>query len=123
MKFLFLIPLSLFLFSPNGYSIDIDGNFAVWGKGSKSCHNFNIARNTEKENAFKHYLMGYLTASNVQMADTYKVAGEMNLHNIMDWLENHCETHPVIAFEKALGSFIIQNYKSRLKRSEQNYTR
>lgn len=117
MKYLLFIPLCFFLFPLHGYAIDSNGHFAVWGKGSKSCHSFNIAKNTKHEDAFKHYIMGYLTASNVQIADTYRIAGEMDIHNILDWLGNHCETHPVIAFEKALADFIIQNYENRLKQS------
>ena len=123
MKYLFPTLLYLFLLPLHGYAVDNDGNFAIWGKGSKSCHSFNIARNTENEDAFKHYIMGYLTASNVQMANTYSIAGKKNIHNILDWLTDHCETHPVIAFEKALADFIMQNYDNRMQQSPKKHMR
>ncbi len=102
---------------------DKDGNFAIWGKGNKSCHNYNISRNTDEEQRFKDYIMGFLTAFNVQMPETYRVSGNMNLDEILAWLDDYCQLKPVISFEQSLSDFIIENRDERMKRSPSKYRR
>ncbi|MCH8845847.1 MAG: hypothetical protein IIC11_03790 [Proteobacteria bacterium] len=102
---------------------DKDGNFAIWGKGNKSCHNYNISRNTDEEQRFKDYIMGFLTAFNVQMPETYRVSGNMNLDEILAWLDDYCQLKPVISFEQSLSDFIIENRDKRMKRSPSKYRR
>ena len=102
---------------------DKDGNFAIGGKGNKSCHNYNISRNTDEEQRFKDYIMGFLTAFNVQMPETYRVSGNMNLDEILAWLDDYCQLKPVISFEQSLSDFIIENRDERMKRSLSKYRR
>ncbi len=102
---------------------DSNGHFAIWGKGNKSCHSYSISRNTDEEQRFKDYIMGYLTAFNVQLPDTYRVAGQMNLNDILAWLDDYCELKPVIAFEQSLADFITENYDERMKKSPSKYRR
>ncbi len=102
---------------------DKDGNFAIWGKGNKSCHNYNISRNTDEEQRFKDYIMGFLTAFNVQMPETYRVSGNMNLDEILAWLDDYCQLKPVMSFEQSLADFIIENRDERMKRSPSKYRR
>ena len=54
-------------------AVDSNGHYAIWGKGNKSCHSYNISKNTDEEQRFKDYIMGYLTAFNVQMPETYRI--------------------------------------------------
>ncbi len=102
---------------------DKDGNFAIWGKGNKSCHSYNSSRNTDEEQRFKDYIMGFLTAFNVQMPETYRVSGNMNLDEILAWLDDYCQLKPVMSFEQSLADFIIENRDERMKRSPSKYRR
>ncbi len=102
---------------------DNNGNFAIWGKGNKSCHSYNISRNTDEEQRFKDYIMGYLTAFNVQMPETYRISGNMNLDGILTWLDDYCQLKPIMAFEQSLADFIIENHDERMQRSPSKYRR
>ena len=102
---------------------DNNGNFAIWGKGNKSCHSYNISRNTDEEQRFKDYIMGYLTAFNVQMPETYRISGNMKLDEILTWLDDYCQLKPIIAFEQSLADFIIENHDERMQRSPSKYRR
>ncbi len=102
---------------------DSNGHFAIWGKGNKSCHSYSISRSTDEEQRFKDYIMGYLTAFNVQMPETYRISGKMNLDEILIWLDDYCELKPVLAFEQTLADFIIEHHDKRMKRSPSKYRR
>ncbi|MCH8079323.1 MAG: hypothetical protein IIA06_06035 [Proteobacteria bacterium] len=102
---------------------DNNGHFAIWGKGNKSCHSYNISRNTDEEQRFKDYIMGYLTAFNVQMPETYRISGNMKLDEILTWLDDYCQLKPIIAFEQSLADFIIENHNERMQRSPSKYRR
>ena len=104
-------------------AVDSNGHYAIWGKGNKSCHSYNISKNTDEEQRFKDYIMGYLTAFNVQMPETYRISGNMNLDEILVWLDDYCELKPVLAFEQSLADFIIENHDKRMKRSPSRYRR
>jgi len=123
MKYLSSILFLLALVPIQSQAADSKGHFAIWGKGNKSCHSYNISRNTDEEQRFKDYIMGYLTAFNVQMPETYRVAGHMNLNEILSWLDDYCELKPIMAFEQSLADFIIENHDKRMKKSPSRYQR
>jgi len=123
MKHLCSILFLLAMIPIQSQAADNNGHFAIWGKGNKSCHSYNISRNTDEEQRFKDYIMGYLTAFNVQMPETYRVAGHMNLNDILVWLDDYCELKPIMAFEQSLADFITENYAERMKKSPLKYRR
>ena len=123
MKYLSSILFLLALVPMQSQAADSKGHFAIWGKGNKSCHSYNISRNTDEEQRFKDYIMGYLTAFNVQMPETYRIAGHMNLNEILSWLDDYCELKPIMAFEQSLADFIIENHDKRMKKSPSKYQR
>ena len=122
MKYLSILFL-LAMLPLQSQAADSNGNFAIWGKGAKSCHSYNISRGTEEEQGYKDYIMGYLTALNVQLPDTYRVSGEMNLNDIMAWLDDYCGLKPILPFEQSLTDFIKDNYDKRMKKSPSKYRR
>ena len=123
MKHLSSILFLLAIIPIQSQAVDNNGHFAIWGKGNKSCHSYNISRNTDEEQRFKDYIMGYLTAFNVQMPETYRVAGRMNLNDILVWLDDYCGLKPIMAFEQSLADFITENYAERMKKSPSKYRR
>ena len=123
MKHLSSILFLLTVIPIQAQAIDDNGNFAIWGIGSKSCHNYNISRNTDEERRYKDYIMGYLTAFNVQMPDTYRIAGKMNINEILAWLDDYCSLKPILSFEQSLEDFVTENYDKRMKKSPSQFRR
>jgi len=123
MKHLSSILFLLALIPLQSQAADSNGHFAIWGKGNKSCHSYNISRNSDEEQRFKDYIMGYLTAFNVQMPETYRVAGHMKLDEILIWLDDYCQLKPIMAFEQSLADFIVENYDKRMKKSPSKFRR
>jgi hypothetical protein len=94
---------------------DRDGNYAVWGVGSRSCHTFNKARGNGDSEGYENYVMGYLTAYNAIVDDTYGISGSMTLKDVMGWLDAYCGQKPMHGFEQALAEFTVQQAESRLR--------
>ena len=109
--------LCLLMFTANTYAADGNGNYAIWGSGNKSCHSYNNSRAEEDDFKFRDYTMGYLTSYNHQASETYSISSDMNLDEVLTWLDDLCQLKPVISFEEALVSFIIEHYESRKKTS------
>ncbi len=123
MKHLCSILFLLALMPLQSQAADSKGSFAIWGSGNKSCHSYNISRDTNEDRGFKDYIMGYLTAFNVQLPETYRIAGQMNLDEILDWLDDNCELKPIISFEQSLTDFITENYDKRMKKAPSKFQR
>ncbi len=96
---------------------DGKGNYAIWGVGNQSCFKYSKARSTDDEVTYKNYIMGYLTAYNALMPNTFRISGNMNIDDIFDWLDNHCELKQLDSFDFALSSYIDDNADKRLKKS------
>lgn len=97
------------------YAADSNGNYAIWGAGNQSCHKYNLTRSAGEDAVFKDYVMGYLTAYNHQATETYSISSDMNLTEVMGWLDEECGQKPVIAFEEAIVNFLIEHYEDRMK--------
>lgn len=97
------------------HAADSNGNYAIWGSGNKSCHKYNLTRAAGEDDNYREYIMGYLTSYNHQAQETYSISRDMNLSEIMAWLDGECEQKPVIAFEEALVNFLIEHYQDRMK--------
>lgn len=123
MKQLRCILILLALISMQSQAADNNGHFAIWGKGNKSCHSYNISRNTDEEQRFKDYIMGYLTAFNVQMTETYRISGRMDINEILTWLDDYCELKPILGFEQSLADFVIEAHDKRMKKAPSKYSR
>ena len=105
----------LFLCSFAALAADSKGNYAIWGAGNKSCHSYNLARAANDDNKFRDYTMGYLTAYNHQAQETYSISRDMNLEQILAWIDDVCELKPIISFDEALYNFITEHHEKRMK--------
>jgi hypothetical protein len=95
---------------------DKNGNYAVWGPGDKSCFSYNNARATEKYDAFKYYIMGYLTAYNSLTPDTYRISGIDQFSDVLKWLDDYCQKQPVHSFDQAINDYATGHHDTRLDR-------
>jgi hypothetical protein len=105
----------LFLASYTVLAADSKGNYAIWGAGNKSCHSYNLARSANDDKKFRDYTMGYLTAFNHGAEATYSISRDMNLEQILAWIDELCELKPIISFDEVLISFIQDHYEQRMK--------
>ena len=108
--------LVIYLVFPSiALSADANGNHAIWGVGNKSCFSYSNARKADDVSFYKHYIMGYLTAYNTFIPDTYRISGNMNLNEILVWFDDYCELKAVNAFEQALAEFVIEHHEKRTR--------
>lgn len=96
---------------------DESGNYAVWGKGKTSCIAYVRDRDAGEALAHRDFLMGFLTAVNLLMDDTYNIAGDKALEDILVWLDEYCAARPMSSFEAAISSFTTEHFAARLRRA------
>ena len=92
---------------------DKDGNYAVWGVGAKSCFHFNQALGQADEQAYRDFVMGYLTAYDALTEDTYNIGAGKDLDEVMAWLKEYCSAKQVHGFEQALAEFTVELHPQR----------
>ncbi len=115
MKTALAILINLPFFFGSLHAADNMGNYAIWGKGNKSCFSYLKEKNTAAHTAYQDYLKGYLTAYNTITPETYSISGKMDINEISEWMDDYCDKNQVHGFEQALVEFITQHHKSRLK--------
>jgi len=102
------------------HAVDKSGNYAVWGAGRKSCFSYTSARGSGKYDEFKYYTMGYLTAYNALIPDTYRITGVESFPDVLSWLDKYCQKKPVHSFNRAIGDYIVAHHDSRLAHKPDN---
>ena len=95
------------------YAADKSGNYAIWGKGMKSCYHYLKDRDADKDTSYKNYIMGYLTAYNAMTPETYSISKNMKLDEIMTWMDDYCDSQKMSGLELSLIEFIITHYENR----------
>ena len=114
-----LLLLSCLFAAMSSHAADDGGNYAVWGLGRSSCHQFlRSAEVTDTgggptRKAYRTYVMGYLTAFNTVQDDTYSAIGAQTLADVFKWLEGHCENHQMDSFDHAVQELLRANYDKR----------
>ena len=86
-----------------------------WGKGQKSCFRYLKERAGGMDQAYREYVMGYLTAYNAVAPETYSISRDMNLDQIMTWLDDYCDANQVTGLEQSLLQFINNHYEQRYR--------
>ncbi len=115
MKFWIVLFLSL-LTALLAYAEDTDGNHAVWGIGQSSCHSYTKAREAGEYSDYKIYLMGYLTAYNSLIPETYNIAGTKDLNEVLAWIDTHCKKTAMDSYEHALKQMVTEMHETRTKK-------
>lgn len=88
--------------APWAGAADKQGNYAVWGAGQRSCNQYMDARAAGDFGEFKSYALGYITAYNTFVPETYRNAPELDVEGVMKWLDQYCEVTRVDSYERAL---------------------
>jgi hypothetical protein len=111
------IVIALSLAPVAGFTADEQGNYAVLG--NQSCHAYNVARESENDDQFRFYIMGYLTAFNTIMDETYSISGIRPMGEVMAWFDDYCGSQGIHSFELAIRNFVSESYDDRLQRPPQ----
>ena len=106
----FLLGLSLQI-----QAADKTGNYAIWGLGQKSCFRYLKDRSAAEDGPYKSYIMGYLTAFNAVTPETYSISRDMNLDEIMTWLDDYCDVNQMHGMESSMLEFINTHYEKRFR--------
>ena len=97
------------------HAADAAGNYAIWGVGRASCHQYSSAKNATERDRFKTYLTGYLTAFNTVTTDTYDATANKPLGESVAWLDDYCQLHPIESFDRAIQQLVDAHFESRLR--------
>ncbi|MGR9090249.1 MAG: hypothetical protein ACU85U_06680 [Gammaproteobacteria bacterium] len=92
---------------------DPAGNYAIWGVGRASCHQYVKSKNSTADERFKVFLMGYLTAVNTLSEDTYNVTGTQPLDTALVWLTDYCGAHQMDSFDRAVQQMVDARFEQR----------
>ena len=99
------------------HAADAAGNYAIWGVGGSSCHQFLKSANDESRNHYRVFVMGYLTAFNTLTAETYSATGAQTLEVSIDAIEAYCIVHQMDSFDRAIQQLLTSLYASRVQES------
>lgn len=102
---------------------DADGNYAVWGPGEKSCYSYTKARKADDYEDYRYFIMGYLTAYNTLTENTFRISGDKNMSQILEWLDAYCEPKGVHGFEQAVANFIVEHHETRQEVARPHFRR
>ncbi len=94
---------------------DVDGEFVVFGSGENNCADYTRARAVKGQayQVYKQWLMGYLSAFNVIVSNTYDILGERNYKQVRRWLDSYCKKNPKESFVNASAMLTVKLYPER----------
>jgi hypothetical protein len=104
MKMLALV--FLLALSNSIYARDVGGDFAVLGIGQKTCADYLQARRAHGvgEQEYVAWLLGYASAFNLIVDNTYNILGSNDINDILGWLDRQCLTTPKEHFVNATAA-------------------
>ena len=95
MKRLLIACFILLMLNQQAVARDFEGAYAVYGAGGESCKAYLESMKTgKKQDYFIDWTIGYLTAFNVIMPNTYNILGESGFAESQGWLQRHCNRYP-----------------------------
>ena len=121
---LFMGCFLLFTLSQQVIARDFEGGYAVYGAGGDNCKAYLNSMETggRKQDYFIDYMIGYLTAFNVIMPNTYNILGESEFSESQGWLQRHCNRYPkqlyITALIKLTEVLYPLRYQAGLKKSD-----
>lgn len=92
-----------------------DDRFAVFSVGADSCSHYLSARQQGNEAflPYQQWLLGYLSAFNAIVADTYDILGGHKNRHWIDWLDRYCKRHPGESLVSASAALTVSLYPQR----------
>ena len=101
---------------------DFEGGYAAYGAGAKSCSIYlkALKKGGRESDYFADWLIGYLSAFNVIMPNTYNILGESSFASSQEWLVRNCRRYPKELFVNAAARLTETLYPMRYQSSLKN---
>ena len=102
-----LVAIPLVLSSVSAFASDTSGHFALHGVGAQTCGQFldEVKKNDTTTNGMiLSWMMGYMTARNRLVANTYDVTPAMPPEAVLQMTSNICEKSPDARVETAMDA-------------------
>jgi hypothetical protein len=117
-----LLTLCLLAAAGNARARDFEENYAVFGAGAQPCNVYLLAvqKGGNEQDFFIDWLIGYLSAFNLMIPETYNILGETDFPTAQRWLEDHCRKYPNELFINAVARLTEVLYPSRYQSSLKN---
>ena len=113
------------LLSFTAQSRDFEGGYAAYGAGARTCAEYTQATKAggAKENFYLDWVIGYFSAFNVIIPETYDILGDLEFPKVQEWLDVRCEKYPRELFINSVAKMTTilypTRYKSGLKKAPQ----
>ena len=110
------------LMSMSGQARDFEDNYAVFGAGAQPCSTYLIAvqKGGNEQDFFLDWVIGYLSAFNLIMPETYNILGETDFPTAQRWLTDHCRKYPNELFINAVARLTEVLYPMRFQSGLRN---
>jgi len=117
-----LLVLAALLLATPLQARDFEDNYAVYGAGAQPCSNYLIAidKGGSEEDFFVDWVIGYMSAFNLIMPETYNILGESDFPTAQRWLQDHCRKYPRELFINAVARLTEILYPTRLQAGLKN---
>jgi hypothetical protein len=116
------------------YAIDRNNRYFAYGAGQRSCDDYVKFRGKRLEalegqherytkdelyeivdKVVEHWIAGFLTATDLYLADTYNIAGNTNMDAIKDRLETICRLDGKQYFVQAVITLVKELHRERVR--------
>lgn len=123
MKHLLLIFVLLLSYAPL-QARDFENGYAVYAAGSEPCSQYLLAEQQGggEYDYYINWLIGYFSAFNVIMPNTYDILGENEFTMVQTWLNDHCRKFPKELFINAAARVTEILYPTRYQSGLKNPT-
>ena len=114
---------SIFLIlSANVQARDFGENYAVFGAGAQPCNVYvlSMQKGGNEQDFFIDWMIGYLSAFNLMIPDTYNILGETDFPTAQRWLLDHCRKYPNELFVNAVARLTEVLYPTRYQSGLKN---
>lgn len=107
---------------------DFEDSYAVYGAGADSCSTYleSMEKGGKEQDYFVDWVVGYFSAFNVIMPNTYDLLGETDFPTAQRWLERDCRRYPrqlfITAVIKLSEVLYPMRYQSGLKQGATEVT-
>lgn len=118
----FALTLLVLLWSNFVQARDFEEGYAVYGAGAQTCEVYllSLQKSDKEQNFFIDWMIGYLSAFNLIMPETYDILGEVDFPTAQRWLEDHCRKFPNELFINAMARLTEILYPTRYKAGLKN---